>query len=127
MKKLFILASAITVLFPAVANAQNIQHGFIRAADGTLLGTLNPNKYDGSSVCNQYGKYGNKYGESIFNVYGKHGGTHSEIGANNPRAKYPPLMFHPDGRFFMYVTKNPRFQPRVEPTHILSLCAQYQQ
>jgi hypothetical protein len=92
---------------------------FVRAADGTFLGSLNPNRYDTNSLFNRYGTYGNRYNQlSIFNRYSPYGGSYSEQSPYNPRARRPPEIWSGNKKI-AHLTVNTAFKPRVDPNEVL--------
>jgi hypothetical protein len=91
---------------------------FIEAADGTFLGTLNPNKLDRRSIFNTYGPHGSKYAQtSIFNKYSAYGGSFSNLSPYNSHTRHPPKIFH-GGRQIGFLTVNPTIKPRIDPHDI---------
>jgi hypothetical protein len=114
MKKIFyrlVVAVAVVLGVPAVANAQMIVIG----GDGAFLGVVNDERYDQNSICNRYGQYGSKYEESIFNPYGTYGGKYSELGTYNSRGQNPPAVVDKQGTILAFITKNNRFNSRIDP------------
>lgn len=92
---------------------------FIKAADGTFLGSLNPNRYDNNSVFNRYGTFGNRYQQlSIFNRYSPYGGTYSALSPYNPRTRTPPEVIS-GGKRVAYLTVNNSISPRIHPDELL--------
>ncbi|MFQ5662849.1 MAG: hypothetical protein ACE5HL_03350 [Terriglobia bacterium] len=62
-----------------------VGRSYVLAADGTFLGSLNPNPYDQESIFNEYGPYGSKYSPtSIFNEFGTYGSKFSHLSPYNP-------------------------------------------
>lgn len=51
---------------------------------GKYLGNMNANRYDSNSIANQYGTYGNPYGNTVNNPYSQYGNPYSGSGINNP-------------------------------------------
>jgi hypothetical protein len=92
---------------------------YIEAADGTFLGSLNPNRYDSSSIFNKYAPHGSKYSSlSIFNKYGTYGGKFSALSPFNPRSANPPRIIA-DGKTVAFLTVNSRHNPRIDPATIM--------
>jgi hypothetical protein len=119
MKKLFITTAILGfVITPNTALASEVVFG----GDGTFLGTVTTDRYDQDSICNRFGEYGSKFNESIFNTFGTHGGKFSELGSYNRNATHPPRVIDVQRRVLVaYITKNPRFQPRLDPDVIPSM------
>ncbi len=117
MKKLFVLASVVGVLFPTVASANQPIFSIV-ATNGQFLGVVSPDTYDNKSLCNRYGNYGSRYSDSsIFNHYSDYGSRYSDLSAYNNRAKMPPVLFK--GRTPVgYVTKNTRIPGAMDPDAI---------
>jgi hypothetical protein len=94
------------------------RESFIQGADGTFLGSLNPNNYDSDSIFNKYGNYGSKYGQnSIFNKYSGYGGHFSPLSPFNSSSQTPPRIFS-NGREVGFLTTNTSFSPRIDPNEI---------
>ena len=75
--------------------------------DRTFLGCLNCNKYNSSSVFNEYGEYGGKYSDtSIRNQYSEFGSRYSTVSACNPYASNPPFILDNDGDYYGRFTMN---------------------
>jgi hypothetical protein len=78
------------------------------------LGCLNCNKYDDSSIWNNYGDYGSKYNDKcIWNKYGDYGGKYSDYSPFNKYASYPPVLVDGDGNFYGYFTANENASKRT--------------
>lgn len=93
---------------------------FIQAADGTFLGSLNPNKYDTNSIFNRYGEYGNKYSSlSIFNNYSDYGGKFSLASPFNKTSLNPPRIIS-GKKQIAFLTVNKTLSPRIDPADIFS-------
>jgi hypothetical protein len=96
---------------------------FIEAADGTFLGSLNPNTFDTTSIFNKFGPHGNKFNSiSIFNKFGPYGGKFSLLSPFNPNSANPPKIIT-RGKTIAHLTVNKRFNPRVDPNNILDWAA----
>jgi hypothetical protein len=92
---------------------------FIQAADGTFLGSLNPNPFDTSSIFNKFGPHGSKFNQlSIFNKFGNYGGKFSPLSPFNTYSNHPPVIMH-GGKQIAHLTVNQRFKPRIDPEGIL--------
>ena len=91
---------------------------YIQAADGTFLGSLNPNNFDTDSIFNKYGPHGSKYASnSIFNKYSPYGGSYSAFSPFNTRTQSPPKIVQ-KGQMLAYLTVNERLQPRIDPAEV---------
>lgn len=107
------LAFVIAIVFSSSIYGQTI---LIYGGDDhdVYLGCLNCNKYESSSIWNQYGEYGSKYSsESIWNKYGEYGGQYSD---NSPFSKYassPPVLVDAEGNFYGYFTANKYYSKRT--------------
>jgi hypothetical protein len=63
------------------------------ADDGTYLGMISKNPYEGESISNPYGSYGSPYsGTPIFNQYGSYGSPYSSFSPFNPYTSTPPSI-----------------------------------
>lgn len=69
------------------------------ADDGTFLGVINKNRFDQTSLTNEYGPYGSPYSQtSIFNQYGQYGSEYSRLSPFNPYTTTPPHFQDASGR-----------------------------
>jgi hypothetical protein len=103
-----------------VSGLRGMTRGFIEAQDGTLLGSLRPDKYDSDSIFNSYGPFGSKYSPaSIFNPYSPYGDRYSNLSCRNPSATSPPRIVV-EGQFKAYLTTNKRLSPSVDPDALLA-------
>lgn len=94
------------------------QDVFIEAADGTFLGSLNPNKFDTQSIFNNFGPHGSKFAQiSIFNNFGRYGGKFSPLSPFNSFSTSSPKIMSGD-RMVAYLTANKFKNPRVDPNEI---------
>jgi hypothetical protein len=92
---------------------------FIEAADGTFLGSLNPNAFDTTSIFNKFGPHGNKFNSmSIFNKFGPYGGKFSALSPFNVHSANPPKIVN-GGKQIAFLTVNKRLNPRVDPNNVL--------
>ena len=93
---------------------------YIVSPDGTFLGRLTRNKYDGNSIYNKYGNYGSKYSStSIFNDYSEYGGKYSSKSPFNKYATEPPKIFL-NNSFHGYLTVNKYHQNAVDTEEFLN-------
>jgi hypothetical protein len=91
---------------------------YIEAADGTFLGSLNPNKFDTESIFNQFGSYGNKFSQvSILNKFSDYGNQFSQLSPFNKFSNTPPKIFL-KGNFYAYLTVNTMLRPNIQPDEI---------
>lgn len=71
------------------------------------LGCLTCNKFDSSSVHNEFGSYGSKFSStSVFNQFGNYGSQFSDESSCNKFANTPPALVSKDGKFLGYLTLN---------------------
>jgi hypothetical protein len=97
---------------------------FIRAADGTFLGSLNPNKFASDSIFNNYGPHGSKYAEHcIFNRFSEYGGRLSNFSPFNPRATTPPKVIS-GSKELAWLSVSDRFKPRIDPNAVMEWAQQ---
>ena len=92
----------------------------LRTPSGIFLGRVNRNKFDASSLVNQYGAYGNRFAaESIFNGYSQYG---SPYGTESPYNKFSttPPMFVKAGESLGYLTVNQYLTPRLDPDEFIT-------
>lgn len=88
---------------------------YLEAADGTYLGSLNPNNFDKDSVFNQFGPFGSEFSPtSIFNQFGTYGSQFSQLSPFNQFSKKGPTIYL-KGRAIGRLTKNSFVRPRVDP------------
>lgn len=94
----------------------------IIGGDGKFLGIVTQDRFAQDSICNRFGEYGSKFSESVFNEFGTYGGKFSELGSYNRNATRPPIVIDLQRRVLIaYITKNPRFRPRIDPDIIDSI------
>jgi hypothetical protein len=73
----------------------------------TFLGCLNCSKYDGGSVCNNYGDNGSRYGAySVWNPYGEFGSKYSNYSPWNQYSSSGPVIVDKEGQFYGRFTAN---------------------
>lgn len=74
-----------------------------------FLGCITCSEYDSSSICNEYGTYGNEYStDGMFNEYSGYG---NEYSSDSPWNEYStsdsvPVVVDRDGGFYGYFTIN---------------------
>ena len=74
-----------------------------------FLGCITCSEYDSSSICNEYGTYGNEYSsDGMFNEYSGYG---NEYSGDSPWNEYStsnsvPVVVDRDGGFYGYFTIN---------------------
>jgi hypothetical protein len=85
--KLLGLMTALLIGLPPEGAKQDVALLLFDGETGReFVGCLNCNRYDPSSVCNQYGEYGSRYQQnSIWNQYGPYG---SRYAASSPWNRY---------------------------------------
>ena len=111
-----------------VASSREIRQqkgeSFIEAGDGSLLGRLNPNRWDEKSIFNRFGIYGSNYSpSSIFNRFSTYGNQFSSLSPYNRFSTNPPKLYV-KGKFVAFLTKNQTKHPRVDPDDLLSWAKQ---
>jgi hypothetical protein len=73
----------------------------------TFVGCLNCSRYDGESVCNEYGTIGSRYNaSSIWNAYAKFGSKYSSDSPWNQYSSSGPVIVDIDGQFYGRFTAN---------------------
>jgi hypothetical protein len=73
----------------------------------TFLGCLNCSKFDGNSICNQFGEYGSKYSiSSIWNEFGTFGSMFSIQSPWNQFSTFGPVIVDYSGQFYGRFTSN---------------------
>jgi|TARA_B100000315_G_C14441585_1_gene524931 hypothetical protein len=98
----------ISLFFFTVVSAQDLLI-FGGKGHDDFLGCLSCSGYSSDSICNGYGKYGNKYNPSgMWNPYGGFGNKYS---SKSPWNKYSnsnsvPVVVDRDGNFYGYFTIN---------------------
>jgi hypothetical protein len=98
---------------------QRLGDTYIEAADGTFLGSLNPNPMDTNSIFNKYGPHGNRFNaSSIFNKYGPYGGKFSVFSPFNKNSPNPPRIVNGE-RLIGYLTTNQRFGGQAIDPHTI--------
>lgn len=91
----------------------------IVANDGTSLGKIT-SSYDGSSIFNEYGTYGNKYsGSSIWNTYGTYGNKYNSMSPFNSYSATPPVIVK-NGVVIAVLTTNSSLRNAVNPSVLRS-------
>ena len=86
---------------------------FLEAQDGQYLGKITADRYDNSSILNEYGPYGSPYSTtSIFNNYSDYGSPYGSNSVNNPYCSLPPKLIV-NGRSVGCVTTNPYVVDRI--------------
>jgi hypothetical protein len=92
---------------------------YLRAGDGTFLGSLDRNDFAYDSIFNHFGPYGSEFSPtSIFNEFGIYGGEFSTLSPFNSFTTTPPVIVI-DRRDVAYLTKN-TFLPgaKVDPDNL---------
>lgn len=106
MKKIICVLALL--LSCAHSNAQDLLL-FGGGSENTFLGCFNCSKFDSDSVCNDYGKFGNKYATSgLWNEYAGFGNKYSSYSPWNEysSSKSVPVLVDRDGKFYGYFTIN---------------------
>ncbi len=118
MRGLIVGLAVLTVLLITLVgggHAQTPPHllfGGGRSHD-TFLGCLNCDRFDSTSVCNEYGQFGNVFRPtSIWNPYGPNS-MYSQTSPWNQFAIYPPVIVDRDGNFYGYFTANTQHDKRT--------------
>ena len=94
---------------------------YLEAQDGQFLGKITADKYDNSSMLNEYGPYGSPYSTtSIFNEYSDYGSTYGNNSVSNPYCSAPPKLVV-NGRSLGFVTANPFVDDRIATETFLHL------
>ena len=102
MNKLYL----ILLFISSIASGQTL-HLYGGSGHDVYLGCLNCNKYDSSSIWNEYGSYGSKYNsKSIWNNYGTYGSKYNTNSPWNSYGNYPPVVVDKEGNFYGYFTVN---------------------
>lgn len=86
------------------------------AADNTYLGKISRNKFDGESLANSFGTFGNEFNpNSVFNDFGPYGNPFSPLSPRNEFSRTPPRI-QVGNRVVAYLTANEFVSPRIDPT-----------
>jgi hypothetical protein len=95
--------------------------------DGNVpLGCLNCDKFESSSIWNDYGKFGSKYNsECIWNKYGNYGGKYGEYSPFN-EGSTPPKIIDDKGNFIGYFTSNKYYTYRKNNELLDAICEKWE-
>ena len=92
---------------------------YLLAANEQFLGRITTNRYDTSSILNQYGPFGSRYSQtSIFNPYSPYGSKYGQYSVNNPYCQAPPTLVI-NGRKVGVVTRNRLLRDRISTDSFL--------
>jgi hypothetical protein len=128
MKKFVHIALTLgaVLIVPTAASAQQVIFGEVRSEDGQFLGSLNPDRMDTQSICNQVGDYGSRVGDGIFSRLGHYGSRFNPDGVYNPNARKPPKVYDAYGRARYRVTVNTRLGNDISPERLREVaCSRY--
>ena len=105
MKKLLLIIILLLISIPS--SGQKTLHIYGGEGHDVYLGCLNCDRYNASSIWNEYGTFGSQYNaKSIWNEYGAYGSGYSSTSPFNSYANYPPVIVDKDGNFYGYFTVN---------------------
>jgi hypothetical protein len=81
----------------------------------TFLGCLNCGQSDTTSVCNEFGLFGNSIsGTSIWNASSLYGNAYTPFSPWSADASYPPVIVDRNGNFYGYLTADHLFPNRTK-------------
>jgi hypothetical protein len=109
-----ILIILISLLLNCVCSGQTLN---LYGGDGhdIYLGCLNCNRFESSSIWNEYGNYGSPYSSnSIWNEFGTYGSPFSSYSPWNSYSSSAPILVDNNGDFYGYFTINEYVSHRAE-------------
>ncbi len=71
------------------------------------LGQHSTNPFGNNSTANQFGAYGNPYGNTIRNPYSSYGSPYSNESTTNPYATNAPKLYDSEGNYRGRLSNNP--------------------
>ncbi len=103
------------------AEFPNLTGTYIYAADGTFLGTVSKNRFELSSLTNEFGPHGSPYSpESIFNQFGNYGSPYATYSPFNPLSTNPPHFLDASGRYLGELSANQMIADRIDTSEFVS-------
>jgi len=127
-KKMKVLWTTVLTLALITALGQKPLHIYGGKDHEIYLGCLNCNKYDVSSIWNEYATYGSKYNsKSIWNEYGTYGGEYSSYSPFNSYSNAPPIIVDKEGNSYGYLTTNADKSDRANFSLAITICKNWKE
>lgn len=106
------------ILLAGTSGPSSVVGTVLVAYDGQFLGYVDANAFNGNSLANSFGTYGNPFSSlSIWNEFGTYGSSFSSLSPWNSFTSTPPILIE-DGQPVAYVTTNAFLSPRIHPNDL---------
>lgn len=108
----------VAILLSGASGPTTILGAALVAFDGQFLGYVNANNFDGNSLANSFGPYGNSFSSvSIWNQFGTYGSRFSALSPWNSFTSTPPILIL-NGQPIAFVTTSSVLTPAIHPNDL---------